>query len=73
MQNIQYSDLLIMIIDYLFGFHCRYRAQGYTMDLKNYDSQTALHIAVRENQEEIVEFLLQECNQKDLGQTQKDR
>ncbi|CAG2193244.1 unnamed protein product [Mytilus edulis] len=50
-----------------------YKAHGYTMDLKNYDSQTALHIAVRENQEEIVEFLLQECNQIILGQTQKDR
>ncbi|CAC5370839.1 unnamed protein product [Mytilus coruscus] len=50
-----------------------FKAQGYTMDLKNYDSQTALHIAVIENQEEIVEFLLQECNQIDIGKTHKDR
>lgn len=43
------------------------------MDVYNYDSQTALHIAVRENQDNIVDFLLGECGQIDIGLNKKDR
>lgn len=43
------------------------------MDVYNYDFQTALHIAVMENQEHIVEFLLRKCNQTAIVLTAKDR
>ncbi|XP_063411179.1 serine/threonine-protein phosphatase 6 regulatory ankyrin repeat subunit C-like [Mytilus trossulus] len=42
------------------------------MDVCNYDLQTALHIAVMENQEHIVEFLLTKCKQTKLADTAKD-
>ncbi|XP_052080387.1 serine/threonine-protein phosphatase 6 regulatory ankyrin repeat subunit A-like isoform X2 [Mytilus californianus] len=50
-----------------------FKASGYRMDVYNYDSQTALHIAVRENQEYVVDFLLGECDQIDLALNKKDR
>lgn len=43
------------------------------MDISNYDFQTALHKAVMENQEHIVEFLLKKCNQTDIALTATDR
>lgn len=51
----------------------RFKKSDYDMSLCNYDSQTALHIAVSENQEHIVELLLKECQKIDAAINKKDR
>lgn len=43
------------------------------MDLCDYDNRTALHIAVSDKQEYIVDFLLDKCNLKEQACTMKDR
>lgn len=37
---------------------CRYKEADYNMTVSDYDKRTALHIAVNNNQEHVVEYLL---------------
>ncbi|XP_076071558.1 uncharacterized protein LOC143042939 [Mytilus galloprovincialis] len=51
-----------------------YKAAGYDMTVSDYDKRTALHIAVNNNQELIVEYLLKECEMlKQQADTAYDR
>lgn len=43
------------------------------MDACDYDKRTALHIAVSDNQEHVVKFLLGECNQQGIAKNGGDR
>ncbi|CAG2202732.1 ANKRD50 [Mytilus edulis] len=45
----------------------QFKECGYKMDACDYDKRTALHIAVSDNQEHIVKFLLGECNQQGIA------
>ncbi|XP_052103446.1 uncharacterized protein LOC127736920 [Mytilus californianus] len=46
---------------------------GYKMDACDYDKRTALHIAVSDNQEHIVKFLLGKCDQQGIAKNGGDR
>ncbi|OPL33551.1 glutaminase mitochondrial kidney, partial [Mytilus galloprovincialis] len=50
-----------------------FKEAKYEMDLCDYDNRTALHIAVSDNQEHIVDFLLGECNLQNVARDMKDR
>ncbi|XP_052105062.1 serine/threonine-protein phosphatase 6 regulatory ankyrin repeat subunit B-like isoform X2 [Mytilus californianus] len=50
-----------------------FKEANYDMDLCDYDNRTALHIAVSDNQEHIVDFLLGECNLQNVARNMKDR
>ncbi|XP_063427553.1 alpha-latroinsectotoxin-Lt1a-like [Mytilus trossulus] len=50
-----------------------FKESNYEMDLCDYDNRTALHIAVSDNQEHIVDFLLGECNLQNVARDMKDR
>ncbi|CAC5360680.1 unnamed protein product [Mytilus coruscus] len=50
-----------------------FKDANYEMDLCDYDNRTALHIAVSDNQEHIVDFLLGECNLQNVARNMKDR
>ncbi|CAG2252429.1 unnamed protein product [Mytilus edulis] len=50
-----------------------FKEAKYKMDLCDYDNRTALHIAVSDNQEHIVDFLLGECNLQNVARDMKDR
>lgn len=47
-----------------------YHTAGYDMTVSDYDKRTALHIAVKNNQEHVVEYLMKECG---LTEEAKDR
>ncbi|XP_071164690.1 serine/threonine-protein phosphatase 6 regulatory ankyrin repeat subunit B-like isoform X2 [Mytilus edulis] len=51
----------------------QFKECGYKMDAWDYDKRTALHIAVSDNQEHIVKFLLGECNQQEIAKNGGDR
>ncbi|XP_052089505.1 alpha-latroinsectotoxin-Lt1a-like [Mytilus californianus] len=51
----------------------QYKAVGYCMTVSDYDKRTALHIAVNNNQEHIVEFLLNDCGLTEEAYTAEDR
>ncbi|XP_071164693.1 CARD- and ANK-domain containing inflammasome adapter protein-like isoform X2 [Mytilus edulis] len=50
-----------------------FKEAKYKMDICDYDNRTALHIAVSDNQEHIVDFLLGECNLQNVARDMKDR
>lgn len=52
---------------------CSFKEAKYEMDICDYDNRTALHIAVSDNQEHIVDFLLGECNLQNVARDVKDR
>jgi hypothetical protein len=43
------------------------------MRAADYDKRTALHIAVSDNQDHIIRFLLEECKLHDIAKEGKDR
>ncbi|VDI29999.1 glutaminase, partial [Mytilus galloprovincialis] len=51
----------------------QFKECGYKMDACDYDKRTALHIAVSDNQEHIVKFLLGKCDQQDIAKNGGDR
>ncbi|XP_071151085.1 glutaminase liver isoform, mitochondrial-like [Mytilus edulis] len=51
----------------------QFKECGYNMDACDYDKRTALHIAVSDNQEHIVKFLLGECDQQGIAKNGADR
>ncbi|OPL33171.1 hypothetical protein AM593_09901, partial [Mytilus galloprovincialis] len=50
-----------------------FKEANYDMNICDYDYRTALHIAVSDNQEHVVDFLLGECNLQNEARTMKDR
>ncbi|CAC5360683.1 unnamed protein product [Mytilus coruscus] len=50
-----------------------YKAAGYKMTVSDYDRKTALHIAVSNNQEHVVEYLLKDCGLIDEANKTEDR
>lgn len=50
-----------------------YKAASYDMTVSDYDKRTALHIAVKNNQEHVVEYLLKECGLTEEDKIAKDR
>ena len=51
----------------------RLKGAGCTMTMADYDSRTALHIAVSDNQEHIVEYLLDKCDMASQVEKIEDR
>ena len=51
----------------------RLKEAGCKMTMADYDSRTALHIAVSDNQEHIVEYLLDKCNMASQVEKIEDR
>ena len=54
------SSLKCLFIAYLDDVNFSFKESGYDLSLSDYDDRTALHIAVSENQEHIVDFLLED-------------
>lgn len=51
----------------------RYKEVGHCMTFSDNDKITAMHIAVNNNQTQIVKYLLEECNLIDEADTAQDR